>query len=172
MNTIQRIFCLAAVLFVCACGPALPELKEPEEVVWLEQGWSDEYRSWFHHASQGSAAFPIPYDWFVALEQPDLLAGDSDLLVNPDYFQRFGFIASKHDPVSNPDNLPIGFTVEKDHFNPQSGEVYDALGMTCAAYHTGNLTYESTDDDRDGLLAGDDELCPGPIWKICQTCPG
>ena len=39
---------------------------------WLDQNWSTEDRHWFHHASQGTATFPVPYDWFMALEQPGL----------------------------------------------------------------------------------------------------
>ena len=39
---------------------------------WLDQNWSTGDRHWFHHASQGTATFPVPYSWFVALEQAGL----------------------------------------------------------------------------------------------------
>ena len=50
---------------------------------------------WFHHASQGTATFPVPYAWFVALEQPGLhLFTRPGLLADPAYLERFGFIPS------------------------------------------------------------------------------
>ena len=52
--------------------PPLPKLVEPRAAYWLEQNWALEDRHWFHHASQGTATFPVPYTWFMALEQPRL----------------------------------------------------------------------------------------------------
>jgi hypothetical protein len=48
--------------------PPLPALAPIKEAHWLDQNWSTEDRHWFHHASQGTATFPVPYAWFVALE--------------------------------------------------------------------------------------------------------
>ena len=53
-------------------APPLPEHVEPRAAYWLEQNWALEDRHWFHHASQGTATFPVPYNWFMALEQPRL----------------------------------------------------------------------------------------------------
>ena len=62
---------------------------------WLEQNWSLEDRHWFHHASQGTATFPVPYAWFVALEQPGLhLFTRPGMLKDSSYLERFGFIPS------------------------------------------------------------------------------
>ena len=47
--------------------PAAPTIKQS---VWLNQNWKPDDRFWFHHASQGTSTFPVPYSWFVALEQP------------------------------------------------------------------------------------------------------
>ena len=52
--------------------PALPERPPVKSAHWLDQNWSTEDRHWFHHASQGTATFPVPYAWFVALEQPGI----------------------------------------------------------------------------------------------------
>ena len=49
--------------------PALPEQPPVKSARWLDQNWSTEDRHWFHHVSQGTATFPVPYSWFVALEQ-------------------------------------------------------------------------------------------------------
>jgi hypothetical protein len=75
--------------------PALPDLAPINSAGWLDQNWSTEDRHWFHHASQGTATFPVPYDWFVALEQPGIrLLGQPGLLKDSDYLERFGFLPS------------------------------------------------------------------------------
>ena len=47
--------------------PSLPDRGATKAAYWLDQNWSTEDRHWFHHASQGTATFPVPYAWFVAL---------------------------------------------------------------------------------------------------------
>jgi hypothetical protein len=75
--------------------PPLPNLQQTKAAYWLEQNWSLEDRHWFHHVSQGTATFPVPYAWFVALEQPGLhLFTMPGLLMDSDYLERFGFIPS------------------------------------------------------------------------------
>src|SRR5215475_6253764 len=51
--------------------PPLPKRAPLKAAYWLDQNWSTEDRHWFHHVTQGAATFPVPYDWFVALEQPN-----------------------------------------------------------------------------------------------------
>ena len=73
------------------CRPALRR----KEAHWLDQNWSTEDRHWFHHASQGTATFPVPYSWFVALEQPGIhLFTRPGMLADSDYLERFGFLPS------------------------------------------------------------------------------
>ncbi len=75
--------------------PPLPAARTPGAVRWLDQNWSDADRFWTHHASQGTATFPIPYAWFVALEQPGLaLISAPGLLSDGAYLSRIGFIPS------------------------------------------------------------------------------
>ncbi|MDN3275840.1 di-heme-cytochrome C peroxidase [Frankia sp. RB7] len=75
--------------------PPLPILPETTAAYWLEQNWSLKDRHWFHHASQGTATFPVPYDWFMALEQPRLrLFSKPGMLKDSAYLERFGFIPS------------------------------------------------------------------------------
>lgn len=75
--------------------PPLPKLPETTAAFWLEQNWSLKDRHWFHHASQGTATFPVPYDWFMALEQPRLhLFSKPGLMKDSSYLERFGFIPS------------------------------------------------------------------------------
>ena len=75
--------------------PPLPEPAPIKEAHWLDQNWSIEDRHWFHHASQGTATFPVPYTWFMALEQPGIhLITRPGLLSDSNYLQRFGFLPS------------------------------------------------------------------------------
>jgi hypothetical protein len=75
--------------------PPLPQLQETTAAFWLEQNWSLKDRHWFHHASQGTATFPVPYDWFMALEQPRLhLFSRPGMMKDSAYLERFGFIPS------------------------------------------------------------------------------
>jgi len=75
--------------------PPLPVLAPTKKAHWLDQNWTTEDRHWFHHASQGTATFPVPYSWFVALEQPGiLLFTEPGLMKDSDYLERFGFLPS------------------------------------------------------------------------------
>ncbi|MFB6447735.1 di-heme-cytochrome C peroxidase [Bradyrhizobium tunisiense] len=75
--------------------PPLPAVPETKAAFWLEQNWSLKDRHWFHHASQGTATFPVPYEWFVALEQPRLhLFSKPGLIKDSAYLESFGFIPS------------------------------------------------------------------------------
>ncbi|OAF05243.1 cytochrome C [Bradyrhizobium centrolobii] len=75
--------------------PPLPPLRETTAAYWLEQNWSLEDRHWFHHTSQGTATFPVPYSWFMALEQPRLhLFSRPGMMKDSTYLERFGFIPS------------------------------------------------------------------------------
>jgi hypothetical protein len=75
--------------------PALPKRVPVKAAYWLDQNWATEDRFWFHHASQGTATFPVPYAWYVALEQPGLhLFTRPGLLADSAYLERFGFIPS------------------------------------------------------------------------------
>ncbi|HEX8625148.1 MAG TPA: di-heme-cytochrome C peroxidase [Allosphingosinicella sp.] len=108
--------------------------------VWLDQNWSEEDRAGYHHASQGTATIPIPYAWFMALEQPD----SRGLFSDPAYLDQFGFIPSPRS-TENPGGLPIGFAVTPNAQDPRA-----VLGFTCAACHTGRIDYNGTNMLIDG----------------------
>jgi hypothetical protein len=75
--------------------PPLPDMPAVKTARWLDQNWSTEDRHWFHHVSQGTKTFPVPYAWFVALEQPRIhLFFRPGLLSDSNYLERFGFIPS------------------------------------------------------------------------------
>lgn len=128
----------------------LPTYQPIASAVWLPQTWTADQRDWFHHADQGTQTFGIPYEWFVALEQPPLSSTASGLLSDPLYLDRYGFIPdSSH--AGKPE-LPIGFAHGGQILdvtgaplrNPQTKAEMTSLGFTCAACHTGRFTYQKT----------------------------
>jgi hypothetical protein len=127
----------------------LPNYPPITNVVWLDQHWNQQQRDWFYHADQGTQTFGIPYEWFVALEQPAISLSNPGLLSDPVYLDRYGFIP---DTSSAKPELPIGFahTIQlknadgTPNLNPQTKLPMTSLGLTCAACHTGRLTYQST----------------------------
>jgi hypothetical protein len=95
MTRMRFLTALVAGVVLAGCAPSVPKNPPIKEARWLDQNWSDDERFWFHHATQGTSTLPVPYDWFVALEQPSLsLLGDPGLLKDSDYLRRFGFIPS------------------------------------------------------------------------------
>ncbi len=75
--------------------PPLPAAPAAKAAYWLDQNWSLKDRHWFHHTSQGTATFPVPYEWFMALEQPRLrLFSKPGMMKDSAYLERFGFIPS------------------------------------------------------------------------------
>jgi hypothetical protein len=143
-----------------SCALTLPAVEQPAQVTSLDQQWSPAQRSWFHHASQGTATFGIPYEWFIALPAPDLDSGGR--LSDSAYLTRFGFIPSPPSQPDNPDGLPIGFARGASQVdprtgasvvNPASGKVLTEFGLTCAACHTGQVVYRGTAMTIDGGAA-------------------
>jgi len=179
--------------------PSLPPYEQPKQAMWLEQNWQNDSRHWFHHASQGTATLPISYDWFMALEQPELFTfSASPLFSEPTYLARFGFIPSPKAIINpnrniktsaedfatqgysddrqgsygvnyrddsnyrgNPGGLPVGFALtgpekitpggDKTETNPVTNQNFEeVLGFTCAACHTGQMTYKGTNIRIDG----------------------
>jgi len=128
----------------------VPDYHPIQQTVWLPQNWTAEQRDWFHHADQGTQTFGIPYEWFLALEQPPLSSTDSGLLSDPLYLDRYGFIPDSTD--AGKPGLPIGFAhggaildvTGAPLRNPQTNAEMTSLGFTCAACHTGRFTYQKT----------------------------
>ena len=102
----------------------------PKSFVWLDQGWTDQERNYWHYLSAGQAFAPL--SWLKALEQPD----SSKKLMNKEYLQSIGFLFD-NPTKENPHGLPIGFAVAKH--NPK---VNGMVGFTCATCHTTQLKYK------------------------------
>jgi hypothetical protein len=84
----------------------------------------DDVRHRFYTTTQGSQL--VPYDWYLALEQPDSAAPFSE-----DHLSRYGYLGYP----ANKDGLPLGFVRDLDR---------KWLGLTCAACHTNELRWMNT----------------------------
>jgi hypothetical protein len=116
----------------------LPVYQRPPESVLLRQTWTDAQRKEFHHTPQGTRLLPAA--WFRALEQPCFSPFGCGQFADPAYLSRFGFIPSERTDL-NPDAWPIGFALDKDFVDPLDQRAEPAVGLTCAACHTGELYY-------------------------------
>jgi hypothetical protein len=151
----MTVVCLAARV-IPAAGEELPSFAKPNEVLWLDQGWDATSADWFHHADQGTQTFQIPFEWFVALEQPGVSVGPLGLFADPAYLNRYGFISDDKSQY-----LPIGFahggpavnSSGKRWTNPATAVPMTSIGLTCAACHTGRITYNGTEIRVEGAPA-------------------
>lgn len=145
----------------------LPPHQDPEVFFQAEQNWSDDERQWFYHETQGGAfELIVPFDWFMALEQPRLplfVLGEVGKLVDETYITRFGFLPNpktSYDPanvdldwarahvpslppedtLNNEHRLPVGFARDRSYAWPiDTDKPMDVVGFTCAACHTGQI---------------------------------
>ena len=118
----------------------LPEYERPPDLVRLDQNWTTQQRLAFHFTPQGTRL--LPYDWFMALEQPCFNPFGCGMFADPAYLSRFGFIPGEADPTLNPDHLPVGFAIDRAFVDPATKQVYPVVGLNCAACHTGEFYYD------------------------------
>lgn len=119
----------------------LPEYERPPELVRLDQNWTPEQRIAFHYTPQGTRL--MPYDWFMALEQPCFSPFGCGMFAAPAYLSRFGFIPGDADLTLNPDGLPVGFAIDRKFVDPVTKQTYPVVGLNCAACHTGEFYYRN-----------------------------
>ncbi len=130
----------------------LAEYPAPKNTKWLNQNVSDKDIGLFYHTDQGTRTFGIPFEWFMALEQPSLsplsMFFSVDLFSDTAYLDRYGFIPDPFDKKA----LPVGFAHGDAMLDP-TGEPWreprykkdmTGIGLTCAACHTGRFTYKDT----------------------------
>ncbi|MGE9007967.1 di-heme-cytochrome C peroxidase [Leptospira interrogans] len=131
----------------------IAEYPQPKKTVWLDQGISKDKLSWFYHADQGTRTFGMPFEWFMALEQPTipwLVFTEAGPLSDPAYLDRYGFIPDTVIPGKKA--LPIGIAQGGPMLdpsgapwrNPRNKQDMTGVGLTCAACHTGRFTYKDT----------------------------
>lgn len=133
MRHLKLIGFIATILAIQGCDLKvdLPESKPVKQVVWADgQNWSQEDRFWFHHTTQGTVTLPVPYQWFIALEQPSLsMFSTPGLLKDPEYLSRFGFISSPKTLNSDSTYLErFGYTPSKASYSVRTAG-YSAEGQ-------------------------------------------
>lgn len=136
-----RVALIAVAALLAAFNVASAEDKTaPDIPVHLQQGWSADTADRWHFISQGTAL--IPYEWFVALEQPGQQPGQTALIKAPENLQRLGFLS---EPVSttNPDGLAIGLYSTPVDIPDGRHACWKGnwLGLGCAGCHTGQVSY-------------------------------
>jgi mono/diheme cytochrome c family protein len=168
------LFLLLAVLLLDGQQVLTAKLPDPRpvgQVIWLPQDgsephapgfhWDETGRTSFHHISQGTTF--MPYEWLLALEQPDVgIFHGHGLYLDPEYMSRLGFLPGQPHPELNPGGrLPLGWAITNGFVDPTSdagdpdaynAKPYNAVGLTCAACHTGRVTYTQLDGNKVDLL--------------------
>jgi hypothetical protein len=150
--------------------PPLPQREPVKAAYWLDQNWTNKDRYWFHHVTQGTATFPVPYKWFMALEQPYLhLISKPGLLSDSAYLERFGFIPSPKSLDTDEANLrSYGYALHSDAKTEPAPATLAGLQPTAA-------------DNSDGLPVGFARLSgainpvtgaaePDKIGLTCAAC--
>ena len=102
----------------------------------LQQGWSADTIDRWHFISQGTPL--IPYEWFLALEQP----GQTALIRSPENLQKLGFLVEPAGQ-NNLDGLAVGLYKLPVNFDDPKHKCWKGnwLGLGCAGCHTGQVNY-------------------------------
>src|SRR5436309_3240452 len=94
---------MLAVILMTAGGHE--SVLRAQEVVPVEQGWTNAQKADWYQLSQGSRL--IPYDWLVALEQP----GSSERFLDRVHIEKFRYLFDA--PVGAGLGLPVGFVIDE-----------------------------------------------------------
>ncbi len=128
-----KAFASTALGLVMIAGAAMAEQDTSGDVIYLDQGWSEEQRQFFYHASQGTAMLPLAF--YKNLEQAD----SQELFSNDANIRSLGLQPGKVDEKLNPDGLPIGLALRSVEDGLFTG---DWVGFTCSSCHSGDLYYQ------------------------------
>lgn len=122
-------------IFMCvfvSCSKSSPttlsayDSSSQNNTTFLTQGWDMATRQKVSYLSFGSRM--IDYSWFIVLEQ----AENDKFFREQMHMSRLGFITESANEF-NPDGLPVGICRDED----SNGST--AMGLTCAACHTGEV---------------------------------
>ncbi len=121
--------------------PPCPEIKVP-----LDE-WTPEQRERYYQTSQGSLV--IPYAWFRALESRT----SNEMFAAPEVQARYGLLPNNN-PTYNKDLMPVGIVkniVADQYVHLLGDDQKEWASISCAACHTGQLTYRGHAMRIDGL---------------------
>ena len=116
---------LLSVLFISSDWPA----RASDPLIYLDQGWTAQTRQAFYSQPQGSRL--VPESWFRALERLD----GQGMFADGANLARYGFLINE---TKSPGHLPIGFAIDPI----ETPDVGRFVGLTCAACHTANVSFE------------------------------
>jgi hypothetical protein len=164
-----RAIALVAAQVIWLLPAAAMAQTAPYSVTYLDQGWSPDTAKWWYSLTQGTAF--MPYQWFLALEQPV----GTELFSSPGNMQRMGFLIEPPDPRYNPAGLPVGFAkvrldVDRQRYACWKG---DWVGFACASCHTGQVNYHGHQIRIEGGAAHHDiELFQEELGKALAATAG
>ncbi|HEY4405112.1 MAG TPA: di-heme-cytochrome C peroxidase [Xanthobacteraceae bacterium] len=128
----------SALALVCATAfglsPAAAQ-SPSNDVIFLNQAWSQDDREWYYNFSQGSAV--LSYDIFLNLE----VAGSQELFRSDANSVRYGLLPEPANTY-NPDGLPIGISKTTVATPVGAWPAGEYAGLTCAACHQDELHYK------------------------------
>src|SRR6266850_4304108 len=116
---------------------ATPELPPCPQGKQLDE-WTNEQRERYYQTSQGSLV--MPYAWFRAVE----LRFGSELFAAPNVQARYGLLPDNN-PTYNKDLMPVGIVkniVADEYVNLLGQDEKEWASLSCAACHTGQITYK------------------------------
>ena len=108
------------------------------ESKWLDQGWSQDEREYWHYRSLGQALAPV--SWLRSVERSE----SNGLLMERSHLESLGFLFEEKNKY-NPNDLPIGFAVA-----PKGSTVQGHVGLSCSACHTSQINYKGKSIKIDG----------------------
>jgi hypothetical protein len=122
---------------VARLSPAAAQTSD--NVIYLNQAWSQDDRDWYYHFSQGSVV--LSYDIVLNLE----VADGQELFRSDANSERYGLITQPAGSPYNPDGLPIGISKTVISTPQWPGEeTGEFAGLTCAACHETQLRANSS----------------------------
>ena len=133
-SAISTVASLTLSLAASCFTPAMAQ-STSDNVIHLNQAWSQDDREWYYHFSQGAAV--ISYDVFLNLEA----AGGQDLFRSDSNSIRNGLIPEAANQF-NPDALPIGISKTTVATPVKGWPAGDYAGVNCAACHVGEWDYK------------------------------
>ncbi|MCM3901658.1 MAG: cytochrome c [Pyrinomonadaceae bacterium] len=135
MAKLKKSAFVLLALFICSLGIVSKNKNNSiasSPVQEKTQGWTMEDRQAFYHTTQGTRV--LPYRWLLALEDPGLFTERPFL--TDEKARRYGLIPDPN-TMNNADRLPIGLAKDV----APDGEF---ISVTCAACHTGQISFNGT----------------------------
>ncbi len=129
----KRNLCATIALSLAIAPSTFAQNSADDQIIFLDQGWSEDQRLYYYHKTQGSAMLPLAF--YQNIEQADSEA----LFSETSNIQRLGLGIGNVDEKHNPEGLPIGLALAVVDEGIFKGEW---VGFTCSSCHNGELYYE------------------------------